>query len=75
MTEVAIKVPKSKLIEGLSALSVREIKEIMDSLIERELFRPPAARALYRQASKSVKDRKLHSLVAEEAVRWARSKK
>jgi hypothetical protein len=75
MTEVAIKVPRNKLIEGLSSLTVREIKKIMDSLIERELFRPPASRALYRQASKTVKGRKLHSLVAEEAVRWARSKK
>ncbi len=75
MTEVAIKVPRNKLIEGLSSLTVREIKEIMDTLIEKELFRPPTARTIYREASKAVKARKLHSLVAEEAVRWARSKK
>jgi hypothetical protein len=75
MTEVAIKLPKNKLIEGLSALPVREIKEIMDALIERELFRPPAAKAIYRDASKTVKSKKLHSQVAEEAVRWARSRK
>ncbi len=75
MTEVAIKLPKNKLIEGLSALSVREIKEIMDALIEKELFRAPAAKAIYREASKTVGRKKLHSQIAEEAVRWARSKK
>ena len=72
MTEVAIKLPKNKLIEGLSALPV---KEIMDALIERELFRPPTSRAIYRDASKTIRSKKLHSQVAEEAVRWARSKK
>jgi hypothetical protein len=75
MTEVAIKLPKNKLIKGLSALSVREIKEIMDALIEKELFRAPTAKAIYRDASKTVRSKKLHSQVAEEAVRWARSKK
>ncbi len=75
MTEVAIKLPKNKLIEGLSALPVREIKEIMDALIERELFRAPSAKAIYRDASKTVGRKKLHAQVAEEAVRWARSKK
>ncbi len=75
MSEVAIKLPKNKLIEGLSALPVREIKEIMDTLIEKELFRAPAARTIYRDASKTVGRKKLHSQVVEEAVRWARSKK
>jgi len=75
MLEVAIKLPKNKLIEGLSALPVREIKEIMDALIEKELFCPPAAKAIHREASKTVGRKKLHSQVAEEAVRWARSKK
>jgi ribosomal silencing factor RsfS len=75
MIEVAIKLPKNKLIEGLSALPVREIKEIMDALIERELFRARMAKAIYREASKTVRSKKLHSQVAEEAVRWARSKK
>ncbi len=74
MTEVAIKLPKNKLIEGLSALPVREIKEIMDTLIEKELFRARVARALYRDASKTVRSKKLHSQVAEEAVRWASPK-
>jgi len=74
MTDVAIKLPKNKLIEGLSGLTVREIKEIMDALIEKELFRAPAAKAIYREASKTIGSRKLHSQVAEEAVRWARSK-
>ena len=75
MIEVAIKLPKNKLIEGLSALPIREIKEIMDALIERELFRARAAKAIYREASKTVRSKKLHCQVAEEAVRWARSKK
>jgi len=75
MTESAIKLPKNKLIEGLSALPVREIKEIMDALIERGLFRAPAVKAIYRDASKTVRSKKLHSQVAEEAVRWAISKK
>jgi hypothetical protein len=30
MIEVAVKLPKNKLIEGLSALSVREIKELIE---------------------------------------------
>jgi len=75
MTEVAIKLPKDKLIEGLATLPLKEIKDIMDALIQRELFRPPAAKKIYREASKAVKNKKLTSMVAEEAVRWARAKK
>ena len=75
MTEAAIKLPKRKLIESLSALPVKEIKEIMDALIEKELFRPPTARSIYRDTSKAVRSKKLPCMVAEEAVRWARSKK
>jgi len=75
MSEVAIRLPKSKLVEGLSTLTLKEIKEIMDALIEKELFRPPTAGAIYQEASKALKSRKLPSTVAEEAVRWARSKK
>ncbi len=75
MVDVAIKLPRKKIFEGLSALPVGEIKGILDALIEKELFRPPAARAIYREASKTVKSKKLPCLVAEEAVRWARSKK
>jgi hypothetical protein len=73
MTEVAIKLPKDKIIEGLATLPLKEIKDIMDALIQRELFRPPAAKAIYREASKGIKSKKLSSMVAEEAVRWARA--
>lgn len=45
MTEVAIKLPKEKLIEGLSSLS---FKEIMDSLIQKKLFSPPSAKKYIR---------------------------
>ncbi|GAB4415106.1 MAG: hypothetical protein OHK0032_11260 [Thermodesulfovibrionales bacterium] len=38
MAEVAIKLPEEKLIEGLSTLSFKEIKEIMDSLIQKKLL-------------------------------------
>ncbi len=47
MVDSAIKLPRNKLIKGLFALPVREIKEIMYSLIEKELFRPPAARVTF----------------------------
>lgn len=73
MTEVAIKLPKDRLIEGLATLPLKEIKDIMDALIQRELFRPPSAKTIYREASKTVKSKKLSSMAAEEAVRWARA--
>ena len=74
MADVAIKLPKDRLIQGLSALPVRESKEIMDALIDKELFRPPSARAIHREAARTVKGKKLSDQVAEEAVRWARSR-
>lgn len=75
MVEVAIKLPKEKLIEGLSVLSYKEIKEIMDSLIQKKLFQPPTAKSIYKEASEITKKKKLSVKVAEEAVKWARAKK
>jgi hypothetical protein len=75
MADVAIKLSKEKLVEGLSDLSFKDIKEIMDSLIQKKLFKPPKARTLYREASKITKGRELSEAVAEEAVRWARARK
>jgi hypothetical protein len=75
MAEIAINLPKDKLIEGLSNLSFKEIKEIMDSLIQKKLFRPPSANSIYKDASEIVKKRKLKPEVVEEAVKWARAKK
>lgn len=43
MADVALKLSKKKLVEGLSDLSFKEIKEIMDSLIQKKLFKPPKA--------------------------------
>lgn len=71
MTEVAVKVPRDKLIQGLATLPIKEMKDIIDILIQRELFRPPAAKKIYRAASKTIKSKKLSSMVAEEAVRRA----
>jgi hypothetical protein len=73
--DIAIKLPKEKLIEGLSTLSFKEIKEIMDSLIQKKLFRPPTAKRIYKEASEIVRRKKLPQEVAEEAVNWARAKK
>jgi len=75
MPEVAIKLPKEKLIEGLSTLSFKEIKEIIDSLIQKKLLAPPSAKNIYKKASEITKKKKLPVQVAEEAVRWARAKK
>jgi len=75
MGEVALKLSKKKLVEGLSDLSFKEIKEIMDSLIRKKLFTPPKARTLYKQASKITKGKKLTEAVAEESVKWARARK
>ncbi len=75
MAEVAIKLPKEKLIEGLSTLSFKEIKEIMDSLIQKKLLIPPSSKGIYKKASEITKKRRLPVEVAEEAVRWARAKK
>ncbi len=75
MAEVAIKLPKEKLIEGLSMLSFKEIKEIMDSLIQKKLLAPPSAKSIYKKASEITKKKRLPVEVAEEAVRWARTKK
>ena len=75
MAEVAIKLSKDKLIEGLSTLSFKEIKDIMDSLIQKKLFRPPTVRRIYKEASEIVRRKKLPQEVAEEAVKWSRAKK
>jgi hypothetical protein len=75
MAEVAIKLPKEKLIEGLSNLSFKEIKEIMDSLIQKKLFRPSTAKRIYKEASEITRRRKLPLEVAEEAVKWSRVKR
>ncbi len=75
MADVAFKISKKKLVEGLSDLSFKEIKEIMDSLIRKKLFTPPKARTLYKHASKITKGKKLSEAVAEESVKWARARK
>lgn len=75
MADTALKLSKKKLVEGLSDLSFKEIKEIMDSLIRKKLFTPPKARTLYKQASQITKGNKLSESVAEESVKWARAKK
>ena len=75
MEDVAISLPKEKLIEGLSNLSFAEIKEIMDSLMRRKLFQPPTAKSLYDKASKITKTKKLSPDAAVEAVNWTRSRR
>lgn len=75
MAEVAIKLPKEKLIEGLSNLSFKEIKDIMDSLIQKKLFRPPTAKSIYKEASEIIMRKKLPLEAAGEAVKWSRAKK
>ncbi len=75
MSEIAIKLPKEKLIEGLSALSLKEIKDIMDLLIQNKLFKPPSAEEIYKDASEVIARENLTPEVAEEAVKWARDKK
>ncbi len=75
MSEVAIKLSKENLVEGLSKLSYRDIKEIMDSLIQKKLFSPPSAKRIYKEASEIVKRKKLDVNIAEEAVKWTRAKK
>jgi hypothetical protein len=75
MSEVAIKLPKEKIIEGLSTLSLTEIKGIMDILIQNKLFKPPSARKIYKETSQIVIKEKLSPKVAEEAIKWARDRK
>lgn len=75
MAEAAIRLSKDKLIKNLSTLSFKEIKEIIDSLIQKKLFQPPTAKGIYNEASEIIKKKKLSVKVAEEAVKWARAKK
>ncbi|MEW6108524.1 MAG: hypothetical protein AB1632_05040 [Nitrospirota bacterium] len=75
MPDVALKLSKENLVEGLSKLPVKEIKDIVDSLIQKRLFKPPSAKKIYREASSITRKRKLPSQIAEEAVEWARLKK
>lgn len=75
MAEVAIKLPKEKLIEGLSTLSFKEIKEIMDSLIQKKLLTPSSAKGIYKKASEITKKKKLPVGVVKEAIKWAREKR
>ena len=75
MADVAIKLPKEKIVEGLSSLSLIEIKELIDSLIQRKYFMPPSAKSIYKEASGITRGKNLPAKVAEEAVTWARNKK
>jgi hypothetical protein len=75
MPAVTVKLSKENLVEGLSKLPVKEIKDIVDSLIQKRLFRPPTARKIYGEAFSITRKRKLSYQVAEEAVEWARLKK
>lgn len=52
----------------------KEIKDIVDSLIQKKLFKPPSAKKIYKEASAITKRKRLTSQVAEEAVAWARLK-
>jgi len=75
MGDVAIKLPKAKVIEGLAGLSFKEIKEIIDSLIQKRLFKVKPAKGIYREVSAITKKKKLTIKVAEEAVKWSRARK
>lgn len=75
MTNVTARLPKKKVIEGLSRLSFIEIREVMDSLIQRRLFTPPSPDDLHKEASKIIKRGKLTPKVVEEAVKWAKAQK
>jgi hypothetical protein len=75
MAGILINLPKDKLIEGLSNLSFNEIKEIMDSLIQKKLFCPPSANSIYKDISEIVKKKKLKPEVVGEAIKWARAKR
>lgn len=75
MSEVAIKFPKKRLIEGLSSLSFKEIKDIMDSLIQKKLFQPPTVNSICKEASKAIIKQKLSNEVSIEAVKWSRKQK
>lgn len=75
MADVAIKLPKKKLIEGLSSLSFKEMKEIIDSMIQSKLFRSPTADNIYKEASGVIKKQKLSEEVSIEAVKWSRRQK
>lgn len=70
-----IKLSKENLVERLSKLPVKEIKDIVDSLIQKKLFSPPTAKKIYGEASSITRKRKLSYQIAEEAVEWARLKK
>jgi hypothetical protein len=75
MADIATRLPKEKLVNGLASLSFKEIKEIVDTLIQKKLFQPPKAKGIYEKASKITKTRKLSPETALEAVKWSRAKK
>jgi hypothetical protein len=75
MPEVAIKLSRENLVEGLATLPLKEIKGIIDSLIQKNLFSPPSAREICRRASRITKKKGLRVDMAQEAVKWARAKK
>jgi len=75
MPEVAIKLSRENLVEGLSTLPLKEIKGIIDSLIQKKLFTPPSAREICSRASRITKKKGLSVDIAQEAVKWARAKK
>lgn len=75
MSEIAIKLPKEKIVEGLYNLTLSEIKELIDLLIQKKLFQPPRARAINREASLIVRKKGLDIRVAEETIKWARKQK
>lgn len=75
MSEVAIRLPKEKIIEGLYQLSFKEIRELINLLIQKKLYQPPNAKAIYKETALIIKKRKLSEKIAEQAIKWARRQK
>lgn len=75
MSVVITKTQKEKLIEQVSILPYRDVKELINALLQKKLYRPTSSKIIYKEASAVARNKKLSPQVAEEAVQWAREKK
>ena len=73
MADPTIEISKQQVVNALLQLKPKELKNILNTLVEQKLFTPPLLKEITKEASSIVKGKNLGPEVVEEAVKWARS--
>lgn len=75
MSNPTIELSRSQLVAALSQYPPEALKKVIDDLFRKKLYVPRPLDEISREAAAAVNRAKLGPEVAEEAVKWARSKK